>query len=63
MKAIESVFPVGLKNCTLNTDRWAAQLKTKSVGHQLYISHLLRDLNLIDEVDKIDWVKRLKELL
>lgn len=63
MTAIENVFPDGLKNCILNTDRWAAQLKTKSAGHQLCISHLLRDLNFIEEVDKIDWSKRLKELL
>ena len=63
MQAIENVFPDGLKNCILNTDRWAAQLKTKSAGHQLCISHLLRDLNFIEEVDNIDWSKRLKELL
>jgi transposase len=63
MKAIENVFPFGLQKSILNTDRWAAQLKTKSAGHQLCISHLLRDLNYIEEVDKIDWSKRLKELL
>jgi len=62
MEAIESVFPDGLEKVILNTDRWAAQLKTKSAGHQLCISHLLRDLNFIEQVDKIDWAKRLKEL-
>jgi transposase len=62
-KAIESVFPDGLEKAILNTDRWAAQLKTKSAGHQLCISHLLRDLNFIEEVDEIDWSKRLKQLL
>jgi transposase len=62
MEAIESVFPDGLEKGILNTDRWAAQLKTKSAGHQLCISHLLRDLNFIEQVDKIDWAKRLKEL-
>ena len=62
-KAIESVFPDGLEKAILNTDRWAAQLKTNSAGHQLCISHLLRDLNFIEEVDKIDWSKRFKELL
>lgn len=62
-KAIDSVFPDGLEKGILNTDRWAAQLKTKSAGHQLCISHLLRDLNFIEEVDKTDWAKRLKELL
>ena len=63
MEAIECEFPEGLYNGVLNTDRWAAQLKTKSAGHQLCISHLLRDLNFIEEVDKIDLAKRLKELL
>jgi transposase len=61
-KAIDDVFPDGLENVVLTTDRWAAQLKTKSAGHQLCIAHLLRDLNFIEEVDKIDWSKRLKEL-
>lgn len=62
-KAIENIFPDGFKKGILNSDRWAAQLKTKSAGHQLCTSHLLRDLNFIEEVDKIDWSKRLKELL
>ena len=63
MKAIDSVFPDGLRSGILNTDRWAAQLKTVAAGHQLCISHLLRELNFIEEVDKTDWSKRLKELL
>ena len=62
-KTIDSMFPDGLINSILNTDRWAAQLKTKTAGHQLCISHLLRDLNFIEEVDNIDWAKRLKVLL
>jgi len=62
-KAIESEFPNGLEKAILTTDRWAAQLKTESAGHQLCIAHLLRDLNFIEEVDKIDWSTRLKELL
>jgi transposase len=62
-KTIDSIFPDGLINSILNTDRWAAQLKTKTAGHQLCISHLQRDLNFIEEVDNIDWAKRFKVLL
>lgn len=62
-KAIDNIFPKGLEKSILTTDRWAAQLKTRTAGHQLCISHLLRDLNFIDEVDKIDWAKRVKILL
>ena len=63
MKAIDSVFPSGLENAILNTDRWAAQLKTKAAGHQLCVAHLLRELKFIEEVDKIDWATRFKEFL
>ena len=63
MAAIDSIFPDGLGKSILNSDRWAAQLGTKASGHQLCIAHLLRDLNFIAEVDKIDWSKRLKVLL
>ncbi|MDP2159414.1 MAG: IS66 family transposase [Flavobacterium sp.] len=63
MKAIDSVFPDGLEKAILNTDRWAAQLKTKAAGHQLCVPHLLRELKFIEEVDKIDWATRFKEFL
>jgi transposase len=62
MEAIKSVFPEGLENVILNSDRWASQLKTKAAGHQMCIAHLLRDLNYIEAVDKIDWATRLKAL-
>jgi transposase len=61
-KAIDNEFPSGLTNSILNTDRWGAQLKTKAAGHQLCVAHLLRDLNFIVEVDKIDWANRCKSL-
>ncbi len=62
MEAINSVFPEGLENVILNSDRWASQLKTKAAGHQMCIAHLLRELNYIEQVDKIDWATRLKAL-
>lgn len=63
MKTIDSEFPEGLENMILNTDRWAAQLKTKTAGHQLCSAHILRDANFVDKVDKLDWAKRLNEIL
>jgi len=63
MNAIDSVFPEGFEKGILNTDRWAAQLKTKAGGHQLCLAHLLRELNFIEESDNIDWAKRFKILL
>jgi len=63
MKAIDSVFPEGLEKAILNTDRWAAQLKTRVAGHQLCVAHLLRDLKYTEEVDNIDWATRFKEFL
>jgi len=62
-QTIENIFPAGLPNGVLNSDRWAAQLKTVSAGHQLCIAHLLRDLKYLEQLEKNDWTKRLKELL
>jgi transposase len=62
-KTIDSLFPEGFKNSILCTDRYAAQLKTESKGHQVCVAHLLRDLNFIEELDKTDWAKRFKQLL
>lgn len=63
MKAIDSVFPEGLEKAILNTDRWAAQLKTKAAGHQLCVAHLLRELKFTEQIDNIDWATRFKEFL
>lgn len=62
-QAIENIFPEGLPNGILNSDRWAAQLKTVAAGHQLCIAHLLRDLKYLEQLERNDWTKRLKELL
>jgi len=62
-QAIENIFPDGLPNGILNSDRWAAQLKTVAAGHQLCIAHLLRDLKYLEQLERNDWAKRLKELL
>ena len=62
-QAIDNIFPDGLPNGILNSDRWAAQLKTVAAGHQLCIAHLLRDLKYLEQLERNDWTKRLKELL
>ncbi len=62
-QTIENIFPEGLPNGILNSDRWAAQLKTVAAGHQLCIAHLLRDLKYLEQLERNDWTKRLKELL
>lgn len=63
METIDSEFPNGLSNSIINTDRWAAQLKTLSAGGQICTSHLLRDLNYIESVDNNDWANKFKELI
>ncbi len=62
-KTIERLFPDGFSNAILNSDRWAAQLKTYAKGHQLCIAHLLRELKYLLELEKNDWVGQVKEVL
>lgn len=62
-KTIETIFPNGLKNSILNSDRWAAQLKTPAKGHQLCLAHLQRDLNYLQELEGHQWSYAMSELL
>lgn len=62
-KTIEKLFPSGFNNAVLNSDRWAAQLKTNAKGHQLCIAHLLRDLKYLLELEKNDWAGQVKKVL
>ena len=36
-KTIESIFPDGFEKGILNTDRWAAQLKTNRLKEMLFL--------------------------
>ncbi len=54
-KAVDEVFPEGLPNAILGSDRWPAQLKMVSQGNQLCLAHLLRDLIWIEQSEKSDW--------
>ena len=62
-RTIEALFPKGLPNAIIGTDRWAAQLKTQSKGKQLCIAHLLRDLVYLIELEKGQWAQQFKTLL
>lgn len=61
--AIEEVFPNGLPNVIIGSDRWAAQLKIKSKGKQLCYPHLLRDIVFLQESEKNVWADHFDVLL
>lgn len=49
---ISKHFEEGFANATLISDRWAAQLKSIALNHQLCIAHLLRDSIFLQESEK-----------
>lgn len=61
--AIESQFPTGFKKATLITDRWAAQLKTKSKDKQLCLQHLVRDAQKLIDSYSSTWARQLQKVL
>jgi transposase len=60
---VEQLFPNGLPNATIGSDRWAAQLKIASKNKQLCFPHLQRDLIYLIETEKTAWATQFKELL
>lgn len=62
-EAIKSQFPDGLKRSTLITDRWAAQLKTKSREKQLCLQHLIRDAQKLIDRYSSTWASQLQKIL
>lgn len=62
-KAIQSVFPEGLPNTILVSDRWAAQLKADTKNHQLCLAHLQRDLNYVEELEKHPFASQFKTFI
>ena len=60
---IEAIFPDGLANSVLVSDRLAAQLKTNTKAKQVCLAHLLRDLNALQESEKQTWASDFKSLL
>lgn len=61
-KAINEVFPEGLPNTVIGSDRWPAQLKMVSKHKQLCLAHLLRDLIWIEQSEKSDWAAQFAKL-
>ena len=62
--AIDKHFPRGLPHSTLVTDRHSSCFNMDTTGHQLCLTHLLRELIYLDELDKNQqWSSPLLELL
>jgi transposase len=60
-ETIDSVWENGLPNAILITDRWAAQLKSNTKGHQLCLAHLLRNIIFLDESEKHPFASQFKQ--
>lgn len=51
------------RDAILVHDCWKSHFQTPSTGHQLCTAHLLRELNYLEEKDKINWPKAFKDVL
>jgi transposase len=60
---IDRIWKDGLPNTILLSDRWAAQLKSNTKGHQLCLAHLLRNIIFLQESDKHPFATQFKQLL
>lgn len=54
-KSIAQTFENGFKNAVLAHDCWPSHFNTNAVTHQIYIAHLLRDLNYLNELYSHKW--------
>lgn len=62
-ETIENVWKNALTNVILVTDRWAAQLKSFTKGHQVCLAHLLRNIIFLDESEKHPFAVQFKQLI
>lgn len=62
-KTIAQEFENGLPNAILNHDRWACHFQCDSKAHQICTTHLLRELNYINELYSCDWSAQFKTLI
>ena len=51
-RTVDQVFENGLPNATLVSDRFNAQLKTKSKANQMCLAHIKRDAIYLEETEK-----------
>ena len=62
--AIEEMFPDGLPNATLVTDRHGAYFQMKVKNRQICLVHLLRNfVFLIEKMPKAQWSKDMRQLI
>ena len=62
-QTVEEVWSAGLPEAVLVSDRWAAQLKTKSRGNQLCLAHLLRDVIYLKESENHEFSEKFEKYL
>jgi transposase len=61
-RTIMDVFPLGFPRSFYVSDSLPAQLKINSLGKQLCLAHLLRELKKFEEVFKSEWATQTKTL-
>ena len=62
-ETIEANFKYGFPNSFLNHDCWKPHLKTKAKAHQICTSHLLRELEYLNELYGYKWSEDFRKLL
>lgn len=62
-ETINNIWENGLPNAVLVTDRWAAQLKSNTKGHQICLAHLLRNIIFLDESEKHPYSAQFKQFI
>ena len=60
---VKTVWEDGLPETTLVSDRYAAQLGTPTLSHQLCLAHLLRDVIYLAEAEKHPFASQFKEFV
>ncbi len=62
-ETIEMVWGNALAHTVLVTDRWAAQLKSFTKGHQMCLAHLLRNIIFLEESEKHPFALQFRQLM
>ena len=62
-EVINKLFPNGFPKTILSHDCWAAQFKCEAKGHQICLTHILRDLNFNIDAYSCKWSEKVKWLI